>query len=88
MGDQANADRYLKELLDRATAGEYNLNLYIADIYLERNDINKSLDYLEKGVENSDFGLAVFMSLIPKFKTLEGEPRFQEIRRQIQYPAD
>lgn len=87
MGDQDNADRYLQELVDRATAGEYNLNLYIADIYLERNNIQKSLDYLEKGAENSDFGFAVFLSLIPKFKTLEGEPRFQEIRRKIQYPG-
>jgi hypothetical protein len=59
-----------------------------ADIYLERNNISKTLDYLDKGLENSDFGFAVYLNLIPKFKTLEGEPRFQEIRRKIQFNGD
>ena len=85
MGDKTTADRYLKELLDRVAAGEHHLSLFIADIYLERNNTEKALDYLEQGLENSDFGFAVFLSLIPKFKMLEGEPRFEEIRRKIQY---
>ena len=85
MGDKTTADKYLNELLDRDAAGEHHLNLFIADIYLERNNIKKTLEYLEQGLENSDFGFAVFVSLIPKFKTLEGEPRFEEIRRKIQY---
>ncbi len=88
MGDKSTSDRYFQELLDRDEAGEYNLNLYIADIYLERNETSKSLDFLEKGVQEADFGFAVFLSLIPKFKTLEGEPRFQEIRMQLQHPID
>lgn len=88
MGDKNTSDQYLKELMDRDAAGEHHLNLFIADIYLERNNIDKALDFLEQGVENSDWGFAVFLSLIPKFKTLEGEPRFQEIRRQIQFPVD
>ncbi|MGB5782574.1 MAG: hypothetical protein WBM42_11935, partial [Eudoraea sp.] len=76
------------ELMDRDAAGEHHLNLFIADIYLERNDIDKALDFLEQGVENTDWGFAVFLSLIPKFKTLEGEPRFQEIRKKIQFNGD
>ncbi len=84
-GDNINADRFLKELLDRDAAGEHGLDLHIAYIYLERNNIEKTLDHLEQGLENSDFGYAVNLSLIPKFKTLEGEPRYEEIRRKIQY---
>ncbi len=87
-GDKINADRFLKELLDRDAAGEHGLDLHIAYIYLERNNIKKSLNYLEKGLDNSDFGFAVNLSLIPKFKTLEGEPRFEEIRRKIQFYGD
>ncbi len=87
MGDQNKSDRYLQELLDREATGEYHLNLYIADIYLVRNNVEKSLDYLEKGLEQNDFGFAVFLSLIPKFKALEHEPRFQKILVQIQSPG-
>lgn len=87
-GDKINADRYLKELLDRHAAGEHGLDLNIAYIYLERNNIEKTLEHLEQGLENSDFGFAVNLSLISKFQTLEGEPRFEEIRRKIQYYGD
>jgi TolB-like protein/Tfp pilus assembly protein PilF len=87
-GDKINADRYLKELLDRDAAGEHGLDLNIAYIYLERNNIEKTLEHLEQGLENSDFGFAVNLSLISKFQTLEGEPRFEEIRRKIQYYGD
>ncbi|MGB5204112.1 MAG: adenylate/guanylate cyclase domain-containing protein [Eudoraea sp.] len=88
MGDNKTSELYFKELMDRDAAGEHHLNLFIADIYLERNDIDKALDFLEQGVENTDWGFAVFLSLIPKFKTLEGEPRFQEIRKKIQFKGD
>jgi len=67
----------------RVRAGEHYLNIFIGDINLERNEIEKSFDHLERGLENSDWGFAVFLSQIPRFKTLEGEPRFQEIRRKI-----
>jgi TolB-like protein/class 3 adenylate cyclase len=87
MGDKENADKYLQELLDRSSSGEPHLNLFIADILLERNEKNRALDYLEQGVSNSDFGFAVFLSLIPKFKTLQNEPRFQEILTKIQSPG-
>ena len=88
MGDQNTADRYLQELLDRDAEGEHHLKLFIADIYLTRNNIGNALDYLEQGLENSDWGFAVFLSQIPLFKTLENEPRFQEIRRKIQFNGD
>jgi len=88
LGDKDKSDQYLNELLRRNEAGEHHLNLFIADIYLERNEITKSLDHLEMGVENSDFGLSVFMRLLPKFKTLQDNPRFQEILKRIQLPAE
>lgn len=86
VNDSDNSDKYLKELLDRAAGGEYHLNLYIGSIYLERGEVTKSLDYLEKGLEEADFGFAVFLRLIPIFKTIENEPRFQKILSRIQSP--
>ncbi len=87
MGDEEKSDTYLQELLDRGAAGEHHLSLYIASVYLERGNIDRTLYYLEKGVDNSDFGFAVFLSLMPKFNTLENEPRFQEVLRRIQSPG-
>ena len=87
MGDLEKADKYLQELYKRDSSGEPHLNLFIADIYLERNERSKALDYLEKGVANSDFGFAVFLSLIPNFRALKNESRFQEILKQIQSPG-
>ena len=63
------------------------MNIFIADIYLERNEFEKSLDHLELGLKNSDWGYAVFLSQIPNFKKLEKEPRFQEVRKAIQYES-
>ncbi len=87
MGSKKNADRYLQELINRDSSGEPHLNLFIADIYLERNERSKALDYLEKGVDNSDFGFAIFLSLIPNFRTLNKESRFQDILKKIQSPG-
>jgi len=87
LGDKEKSDKYLNELLSRHEAGGHHLSLFIADIYLARNEITKSLDHLEIGVENSDFGLSVFMRLLPKFKTLEDHPRFQEILKRMQFPV-
>ena len=87
MGDLEKADQYLQELLNRNSSGEPHLNLFIADIYLERNEKSKALDYLEEGVANSDFGFAIFLSLIPNFRELNNEPRFQEILKKIQSPG-
>ena len=84
IGDKENADRYLQELLNRDSSGEPHLNLFLADIYLERNERGKALDYLEKGVAQSDFGFAIFLSLIPNFRALNNESRFQEILKKIQ----
>jgi TolB-like protein/class 3 adenylate cyclase/Tfp pilus assembly protein PilF len=84
MGDWKKSDTYLQELLQREAGGEHHLSLYIASVYLEKENIGKTLDYLEKGVANSDFGFAVFLSLMPKFKVLESEPRFQKVLRKIQ----
>jgi tetratricopeptide (TPR) repeat protein len=88
MGDKITSDRYLDELLKRDSAGEHHLSIFLADVYLDRNNPEKALQYLEKGVENTDWGFAVFLSLIPKFEVLAGKPRFQEIRRKIQYHSE
>ena len=87
MGEHDKANRYLQELLVRQANGEYNLNLSIADIYLERNEIQKSLNYLEKGLEQKDFAFAVYISMSPIFTELENEPRFQKILGIIQSPG-
>lgn len=87
MGDKENANQYLQELLNRDLSGEPHLNLFIADIFLERNERSKALDYLEKGVANSDHGFAIFLSLIPNFRVLKDESRFQEILIKIQSPG-
>ena len=87
MGDKENANHYLQELLNRDLSGEPHLNLFIADIYLERNERSKALDYLETGVANSDFGFAIFISLIPNFRALKNESRLQEILKKIQSPG-
>jgi len=84
MGDKEKADQYLQELLKRELSGEPHLNLFIADIYLERSERTKALDFLENGLANSDFGFAIFLSLIPNFRTLNNESRFQVILKKIQ----
>ena len=84
MGDEKNANKYLEELLSRHSSGEPHLNLFIADIYLERNDKMSALNYLEMGADQSDFGFAIFLSLVPNFRKLNSEPRFQAILEEIQ----
>ena len=86
LGDYEMAQKYLDELIDRRNSDEYNLNLFIAYVYLEQGDRDKSLEYLELGLEDSDFGFAVYLQLFPGFERLEKEPRFQNILDQIQYP--
>ncbi len=85
LGDVKNADKYLQELITRDASGEHHVNLYIAAVYLARGDKDKALDYLEKALDQKNWGMALFVNLDPLFKQLYDEPRFVKIRRTIQY---
>lgn len=85
LGDLEKADYYLTELKNRATKGEPQINLNLATIYAARNDISQTLSYVEKAFEQKEYAIAVMTSLDPVFRKIYDEPRFMEIRRQMQY---
>ena len=85
LGNLGQSDQFLKELKDRGTNGEHNINQFISTVYAGRNDIDQALKYLEIAASKSESGLAVNLGIDPIFNVLSEEPRFIEIRRGMQY---
>ena len=84
-GNQAESDSYKLELEKRLADGENHLNWPLAIVHLSRNEGEFALDYLEESIKQDEIGLAFFTSLDPIFKPLSNNPRFMEIRRQMNF---
>jgi len=61
------------------------LNLPLAMIFSNRSEKNIALDYLEKALDLSEYGVAVMTSLDPIFSELHSEERFINLRKRMQY---
>jgi len=84
LGDIESSDRYLKELLDRDENGEHHVNFYLSMIYSARKDILKALEYIELAFNKEEYNFILMTGIDPVFKILHEEPRYIEIRRQMQ----
>jgi len=84
-GDREKSNLYKQQLLDRLQSGEHHLNLPLAMIFSNRSEKNIALDYLEKALDLSEYGVAVMTSLDPIFSELHSEERFINLRKRMQY---
>ena len=85
LGDLKESNYYLSELINRQSAGENHLNLYLAMIYASRNDTQRALQSLEKAFDKNENGLAIMTSLDPVFQTIASENRFLALRKKMQF---
>jgi len=58
----------------------------IALVHAGMGDKTKAIDFLEQAYQEHDFSI-VLLDVVPWFKSLSGEPRFQELLRRMQLPA-
>ena len=84
-GSRAEAERTLADL--RALADrQYVPSSTVALVYAGLGDKVQALDYLEQAYQEHDFSM-VFLDVVPWFKSLRGEARFQQLVRRMQLPA-
>jgi len=60
-------------------------NFEMADYYALVGERNKALTYLEKSCEDRD-PMMEFLHVVPEFRDLHSEPRFQELLRRVGLP--
>jgi tetratricopeptide (TPR) repeat protein len=78
---QAEARTVLEELL-KLSNGQYVSPYNIAMIFNGLNERDKTLDWLEKGLEKRDVRMT-YLKVEPKWNNLHDDPRFQDLLRRI-----
>jgi TolB-like protein/Flp pilus assembly protein TadD len=84
-GAAAEARRTLNELSTLADR-QYVPSSTVALVYAGLGDKAKALERLEQAYQEHDFAM-VFLDVVPWFKSLRGEARFQALVRRMQLPA-
>ena len=88
-GDEARALAVLAELkgLREPSNPGYAPPLLIAYVYEGLGMTDDALDWLEQAFEERD-GWLVYLNSFPRFESLRGEPRFQDILRRLDLPQN
>ncbi len=81
----AEAKKTLSELSTLAKR-QYVPSSTVALVYTGLGDKVQALDWLEQAYQEHDFSM-VFLDVVPWFKDLRGEPRFEQLVRRMQLPA-
>jgi serine/threonine-protein kinase len=84
-GAKAEADTTLAELRTLADR-QYVPSSTVALVYAGLGNKAQALDWLEQAYQEHDFSI-VFLDVVPWFKSLRSEPRFQQLVRRMQFPA-
>ncbi len=85
-GEKWEAEEILHEMQD--VQGKKYVSTYdFAIVYAGLRDVNKTLDWLEKGYEERN-GRLVNLAVHPQFAFLRGEPRFRNIRKDLEDQND
>ena len=84
-GDVANARKTLAELTTLAER-QYVPSSTVALVYAGIGDKVKAIELLEQAYQEHDFSM-VFLDVVPWFKSVRGEPRFQQLLRRMQLPV-
>jgi len=82
-GDAEEARRLVKEL----ESNPGSLASTVAQISASLGDRANALTWLEESYRRRE-EFMIFMAVAPILPPLRGEPRFQAVLRQINYPAD
>ena len=80
-GNRAEAMQILQELLDRAERGTIDF-MAVAVIYVNLGDVENALTALEKACDARGM-LGVLLQGDPRFISLHGEPRFQNVLKRM-----
>jgi serine/threonine-protein kinase len=83
-GAAADARQTLADL-NRLADRQYVPASVLALVYNGLGDKPRALDWLERAYQEHDFAM-VFLDVAPWFRTLRGEPRFDQLRRRMRLP--
>lgn len=89
LGREAEADRIIANLEERAAGPEYVTPFALAVAYFGKGDLERGLDYLEQGVEAHDFMTLHFRIIAPTFR-FDDHPRYRDLVHRVwpdEFPA-
>ena len=83
LGNNQESESVLDVLNARFELG--NTNIYNSIIYAGREQYRRSMEYFEEAYISNEYGIAVISSIDPIFKSLSKFPKYQEIRKNMQF---
>jgi tetratricopeptide (TPR) repeat protein len=85
VGQTQDARRLLR-ILERPPAGVWLDPAVMASVYGELGDLDRAFDWLQKGLAERS-PLMIYMKAGPPWDRLRGDPRFEVILRQMNFPS-
>lgn len=86
-GKRAAAEKTLRQWL-RQSETSFVSPYMIATVYASLGDKDKALEYLEKAYQIRSTDLPYFLRTDLRLDTLRSDPRFQDLLRRMNFPAD
>jgi class 3 adenylate cyclase/TolB-like protein/Tfp pilus assembly protein PilF len=83
LGFKDKSDQLLKRIQQREEQG--NINIYLAIVYAGREETKTAMHYFEKAYLSNEYGIAAMSSIYPIFHSLSTFPKYQKIRKEMQF---
>ena len=83
--DVVEAEKYVKEVIDRANNGESEINYFISHYYSQTGDLDEAFKWLGKAYESHDVDM-IWLKRQLSLAPIRSDPRYFDLVRRVGFP--
>ena len=85
--DVVEAEKYVKEVIDRANNGESDINYFISHYYSQTGDFDEAFKWLEKAYEKHEVEM-IWLKRQLSLAPIRSDPRYFDLVRRVGFPEE
>ena len=85
--DVVEAEKYVREVIDRANNGESEINYFISHYYSQTGDMDEAFKWLEKAYESHDVDM-IWLKRQLSLAPIRSDPRYFDLVRRVGFPEE
>ena len=83
--DVVEAEKYVREVIDRANNGESEINYFISHYYSQTGDLDEAFKWLEKAYEKHEVDM-IWLKRQLSLAPIRSDPRYFDLVRRVGFP--